>query len=280
MSNRKTRKEKILSQKRFEQNKELLKLNNYLAKLEYDRQKKQKELVKLRMIKNLKIFGSLCRFISPFVIGQGITIGTCKFIGFGYPIVIDNEIKYKVSNLESRENKEATITTYYDKNIDSETDLTIYSPWEEIDDSTYKRNITEYDISTNTSFTEELFQAIITKDIEYINKFFAECDQDQKEEIVNFLDEPSSEYEIEANLTFINKEDFISVPETDLVNNIETVSILGVGLLIGCLFCNKKKLKQNIKNAIEEYESERLEINLLNTRIEDTKAKIKSLERK
>ena len=84
MSKRKTRKEKIKSQQRLEFNRiEIKRLEEDLIIIEHKINDYENKKIKNACLKNLKIFGSVCNFIMPFVITSGITVSGLNFLGFG-----------------------------------------------------------------------------------------------------------------------------------------------------------------------------------------------------
>lgn len=120
MSNRKTRKEKILAEERNKnrksQIKELEELKLKALELESRIIEQKKENFKQLNIRNLKIFANACNFAAPFVISAGITVGVFRLFGGGLPFHSDEITKYKAYNLDFQTDGYVTMDDEYRTN--------------------------------------------------------------------------------------------------------------------------------------------------------------------
>lgn len=232
-------------------------------------------------IRNLKIFGSTLTLLAPFCIAGTLATTTFYFLGAGLPIVKDEENKYKKYVYECDEDI-VNITESYDGGIGfdynyGKSDFTIFYPWSLVDNK-YVRTIKEYRISNLDNV--ELYDAIINKNIDYIE---SKCES-KKERIEETNDSSvldNNDLKIEGIVTCVDKENYLSVIETNKKNRFTTV---GVGLLTiaAGLFLNRKrrkKVKENIKHYIKEHNKTKEELELTKKRILRNEEKIRSLSK-
>lgn len=187
---------------------------------------------KLLKIRNLKIFGKTCNFLAPFVISTGLTVGVVKLCGGGFPFYVDEDVNYKIYNLDYQTNGYLTMDEYYTEAVKlPENELVIYTPFEHSDNQ-YTRYKRQYEI--NEVNILDLFDAIIEEDYAYIEENLKEYKEETQ--IINNIDENEwKEYYIKASLHMLDKNDVLKYNETEFENTITTILDLVIGLGIGAL---------------------------------------------
>lgn len=286
MTRRRTKKQKIASQKR-NQNKELI------SKLEAEKQeilKKQDNLLTKykdeKGVKNRKIFKSTYKLIYPYLL---LTIGVqipILFIHGGFPFVIDSHKCYKKKSLEinyegEMEYQEGYVTNYwYDNNTFPNT-LRVTTPWIEYIDGGKCRTIREYKIT----YSDELADAILSSDYEAIGPMLDDCTR----EILETSNDPflnDHEYHLEGKLGTLDMEYSIKVPETKSDNDITTGFEVGLYVFVSLLILRYRKfrymktlktIKQEKKEKKEDYEIAKAN---LNRQIEAIDQKILTIKKK
>lgn len=208
-------------------------------------------------IKNFKQFVNVCNFLTPFIISAGLTVGSVKLSGGGYPFHIDKIIKYKVYSLEYQTNGFITIDESYIineemGNILPQNELIIYTPWE-YKNNQYTRYKREYNIRMIN--TIDLFDAVLEENYTYITENIKEY----KEEVqtVNSIEQTDGQdYIFEANLYMLDKEDTLKYNETEFKNNVITIIEILLGLGIGGALTYFKNFKYlcEIKDEEDNYQ--------------------------
>lgn len=249
MKNRKTRNQK--SNIKIKRNKEITRSNLRICELEKKLEKQKKFVRKSLMIRNLKIFGSCCNFISPYIICGGMTLVLSNALGSGNPFGIDEFDKYKTYYLNYETNDLIEYQENYEYNIDPKNVLKITTPWTLNKDGNYERVIKDYNVKYNSDKT--LIDKLLEKDIEYIDEHYKS--KETKKEITNKKLFETNDYVINANLTVIDKEDILSVKESETDNRnvvkIELFICLSTGTLAA--FLRKFRLKKSINSINSEY---------------------------
>lgn len=280
MSNKKTRKEKIIAQQRDKERREEIKrLEALKAKLEKKLEEQKKEKFKQFNIRNLKIVGNTCNFLAPFVLSAGITVGVFRLFGGGFPFHTDDITKYRLYNLDFDTKGYVTMDDEYRTfgildELKSNS-LVVYSPWEGQDDQ-YIRFKREYNIGTLD--TLDLYNAVLNEDYSYIEQNVT----DYKEEIqtsnrIN-KDEPN-DYIIQASLHMLDKEDTLIFSETDLKNIVITIIevILGVGAGSLIAYFRDFEYIWEMQHVNRDYKCTIKSLNSTKEKLEDTNQKILSL---
>ena len=287
MSNRKTRKQKILAQKREEIRKTKIKVLEELKlkvlELENKISEQKKENFKQFNIRNLKVFANACNFAAPFVISTGITIGLFKLFGGGFPFHSDEITKYKVYNLDFQTEGNITMDEEYrtDQLFDEllpDNSLVIYTPWEEQDEQ-YIRYKREYNLEDTT--TLDLYNAVLDEDYNYISLNLK--DYQEEKQIVNEINpEEKNGYFMEASLHMFNKEDVLKYDETALKNIVITIIELVLSLGIGGAIAHFRDFdfRYELRQTNEYYAYKIYAIEPLKQELEETNEKILSLLRK
>lgn len=283
MSNRKTRKEKIKSERRRQdQIKELEQLRAKALELQTRINKQKLENFKQLNIRNLKFFANTCNFVAPFVLTAGITVGAFRIFGGGLPFHSDEIIKYKVYNMDFQTNGYVTMddeyrtNRWFDDSLPSNT-LVVYTPWEE-QDGQYVRFKREYDVGKLT--TLDLYNAVLNEDYNYI----AENLEDYKEEkqVANEIDPTDdNNYYFEASLHMLDKGDALKYNETDLKNMVITIIELVLGLGIGgaIAYFRDFEFLYELREVNDNYSYKVSSIKPMKQELKDTNEKILSLTR-
>lgn len=283
MSKRKTRKEKIKSQERLEFNRiEIKRLEEDLIIIEHKISDYENKKIKNACLKNLKIFGSICNFIMPFVITSGITVSGLNFFGFGLPFIKDDirkEKRYTLNyetngNIESEEHY--SMNNIFDSPVLSDNELTIYSPWTLTEDNLYERTIKTFDINSNTS-SVSLYNAILNKDVERIEEIFPNYTLET--ETTNQISSINDDYIIDAHLDFLDSKDILTYKENSSTNNhvtfLELLICLGIPSFIS--YRRSFSLVDSIKNINKKYESQKEELRDLYEQLDQKQKRITNL---
>lgn len=286
MSNRKTRKEKILAEERNKnrksQIKELEELKLKALELESRIIEQKKENFKQLNIRNLKIFANACNFAAPFVISAGITVGVFRLFGGGLPFHSDEITKYKAYNLDFQTDGYVTMddeyrtNRWFDDSLPSNT-LVVYTPWEE-QDGKYVRFKREYDIGKLT--TIDLYNAVLDEDYNYISENLKEYKEEKQ--VVNEIDQKDdNDYFFEASLHMLDKEDVLKYNETDLKNMVITIIELVLGLGIGGAIAYFRDFEffYELRRVNNNYSYKISSIKPMKQELKDTNEKILSLTR-
>ncbi len=286
MSNRKTRKEKILAEKRNKnrksQIKELEELKLKALELESRIIEQKKENFKQLNIRNLKVFANACNFAAPLVISAGITVGVFRLFGGGLPFHSDEITKYKAYNLDFKTDGYVTMddeyrtNRWFDDSLQSNT-LVVYTPWEE-QDGKYVRFKREYDIGKLT--TLDLYNAVLDEDYNYISENLEEYKEEKQ--VVNEIDQKEdSDYFFEASLHMLDKEDVLKYNETELKNIVITIIELVLGLGIGGAIAHFRDFEflYELRRVNRDYNCKFSPIKPMNQELKDTNEKILSLTR-
>ena len=281
MSKRKTRKQKIkLQQQRAIVNKEMKLLENDVLELQKKIEEHKKITFKEGCIKNLKIFGSICNFTAPLIVSSGVFIGCMYLIGSSLPFVKDNEKLGKRYSLDYETNGKIESYEHYDKYANCEfedNELTISSPAILNNDGDYERTTRYYDKDILDSV--ELYEAILSEDMEYINANYTEYDEEQV--VTDYFPLNADNYIIKANLDFYVSEDYILREESDFNNNIVTVmDIVGsLGFFAWLHHLRNFRLISSIEKFKENYKHEVDNLDYLNKELEEKSKKLLSLSK-
>jgi len=272
MKNKKNKKQK--NNIRNIVNKEITRTNLRICELENEIEKQNKYLKKTLVIRNLKIFGSVCDFLLPYVLTTGFIFGFGKFINMGKPFVIDEFNKYKTYSLSYETDELIEYKENYEYNIDSDNLLKITTPWGLNKDGKYERIIKEYDVEDIKD--KMIIDKLITKDIKYIDEHY-NSEEINKEFTNQKL--ADNDYIISANLTVMDKEEVLSIKETEAKNKIYTISGGITSYLLGTLivFLREFKLKQSLNDIISEYQNNINYLYKLESELVKEKEKIKIL---
>ena len=283
MSKRKTRKEKIKSQERLEFNRiEIKKLEEDLIIIEHKINDYENKKIKNACLKNLKIFGSVCNFMMPFVIISGITVSGVNYCGFGFPFIKDDIKKLKKytldyetnGNIESEERY--LMNNIFDSPAISYNELTIYSPWTLTEDNLYERTIKSFDVDYDTS-SVSLYNAILNEDIERIEKIFPNYTLET--ETTNQISSINDDYIIDAHLDFLDSKDILTYKENSSTNIFVTFLELLICLGIPSFISYRRSfsLVDSIKNINKKYESQKEELRDLYEQLDQKQKRITNL---
>ena len=260
------------------------KMINKLKTLKKETQKLQSKIIKEQLnnlkelnIRNIKIFGNTCNLIMPFVLTAGVTVGIFKLCGGGYPIKQDEIKKYKVYSL-SKTSDNLIVKETYEKYINtpsSNANLTVYTPYEYIDNS-YKRTVRIYKIKSNY---EELYNAILNKDYDYISKNLNKYDE--YIETTNLIEEENN-YIYEAEINYTDSEDKLKYQESELKNAIISIIEFIITGSVGAVITKKREFDYlfNISDINYDYENNIVSIKPLKIELKAKKEQIKTLQRK
>lgn len=286
MSNRKTRKEKLLTEERKKARKaqinELEELKAKVLELESRIAEQKKENFKQLNIRNLKVFANACNFAAPFVISAGITVGVFRLFGGGLPFHSDEITKYKTYNMDFQTNGYVTMddeyrtNRWFDDSLPSNT-LVVYTPWEE-QDGQYVRFKREYDVGKLT--TLDLYNAVLDEDYNYISENLK--DYKEEKQVVNEIDQAeSNNYFFEASLHMLDKKDVLKYNETDLKNMVITIIELVLGLGIGgaIAYFRDFEFLYELREVNDNYSYKISSIKPMKQELKDTNEKILSLTR-
>ena len=279
MSKRKTRKEKIKSQERLEFNRiEIKKLEEDLIIIEHKINDYENKKIKNACLKNLKIFGSVCNFMMPFVIISGITVSGVNYLGFGLPFIKDDIRKEKRYTLdyETNGNIESEEHYIFDSPVLSDNELTIYSPWTLTEDNLYERTIKNFDVDYDTS-SVSLYNAILNEDIERIEEIYPNYTLET--ETTNQISSINDDYIIDAYLDFLDSNDILTYKENSSANNFVTFFELLVCLGIPSFISYRRSfsLIDSIKNINKKYESQKEELRDLYEQLDQKQKRITNL---
>lgn len=233
----KSRKNSKYYKEKSQRLKELKELKKDISALELRLQEAKKEKIKQFHIRNLRVFGNICNFITPFVVCSGLTVGVFALFGGGTPIQVDKITKYKTYNMEYQTNgvididEEYKTSRWFDDPLSSNS-LTIFTPWK-LQDNQYVRFKRVYNMGTLT--TLDLYNAVLEENYDYINDNLK--DYDEEKQIINKIDmNEEDNYEMKASLHIMDKDDFLKCDETMkkniIISIIEIILGLGVGTLI------------------------------------------------
>ena len=279
MSKRKTRKEKIKSQERLEFNRiEIKKLEEDLIIIEHKINDYENKKIKNSCLKNLKIFGSVCNFMMPFVIISGITVSGVNYLGFGLPFIKDDIRKEKRYTLdyETNGNIESEEHYIFDSPVLSDNELTIYSPWTLTEDNLYERTIKNFDVDYDTS-SVSLYNAILNEDIERIEEIYPNYTLET--ETTNQISSINDDYIIDAHLDFLDSKDILTYKENSSTNIfvtfLELLICLGIPSFIS--YHRSFSLVDSIKNINKKYESQKEELRDLYEQLDQKQKRITNL---
>ena len=279
MSKRKTRKEKIKSQERLEFNRiEIKKLEEDLIIIEHKINDYENKKIKNACKKNLKIFGSVCNFMMPFVIISGITVSGLNYLGFGLPFIKDDIRKEKRYTLdyETNGNIESEEHYIFDSPVLSDNELTIYSPWTLTEDNLYERTIKNFDVDYDTS-SVSLYNAILNEDIERIEEIYPNYTLET--ETTNQISSINDDYIIDAHLDFLDSKDILTYKENSSTNIfvtfLELLICLGIPSFIS--YHRSFSLVDSIKNINKKYESQKEELRDLYEQLDQKQKRITNL---
>lgn len=284
MSGRKTRKEKILAEKRNKERKEKMNelevLKSKAIDLELKISEQRKENFKQFHIRNLKVFINTCNFVAPFVISTGITVGVLKLFGGGLPFHIDEIVKYRTYNMDYQTNGYLTMNdgyrtnTWMDESLPSNS-LIVITPWEE-QNGQYVRFKREYNIEKLA--TLDLYNAVLDEDYNYISENLK--DYKEEKQVVNEIDPAEdNNYFFEANLHMLDKEDVLKYNETDLKNMVVTIIelILGLGIGGAIAYFRDFEFLYELREVNDNYNYRISSIKPMKQELKDTNEKILSL---
>ena len=279
MSKRKTRKEKIKSQERLEFNRiEIKKLEEDLIIIEHKINDYENKKIKNACLKNLKIFGSVCNFMMPFVIISGITVSGVNYLGFGLPFIKDDIRKEKRYTLdyETNGNIESEEHYIFDSPVLSDNELTIYSPWTLTEDNLYERTIKNFDVDYDTS-SVSLYNAILNKDVERIEEIFPNYTLET--ETTNQISSINDDYIIDAHLDFLDSKDILTYKENSSTNIFVTFLELLICLKIPSFISYHRSfsLVDSIKNINKKNESQKEELRDLYEQLDQKQKRITNL---
>lgn len=280
MSKRKTRKQKIkLQEQRTVANKEMKLLKKDILDLQKKIEEQEKITFKEGCIKNLKIFGSICNFSAPLVISSSVIIGVLYLLGAGLPFVKDDFNKYKRYSLDYETDGEIESNEHYEyKNSDEleDCELTISFPTILNNDNNYYERTTRY-YDEDTLDSVELYEAILSEDMEYINANYTEYDEEKI--VTDYLPSNADDYIIKANLDFYVSDDSIPCEESDFDNNLVTImDIIGsFGLFAWIHHIRNFRLFSSIEKLKENYKHEDDYLDCLNKEFEEKNEKLLSL---
>lgn len=274
---RKTKKQKNNSINRRLQELEVLKekVSEYENKISEQKKNNFKEF----NIRNLKIFAGTCNLLLPFVVIGGVAVGGFKVCNGGLPFYRDDITKYKKYELEYETNADINANIEYVRNewwtdaLPSDS-LTICTPWEKEGDS-YVRYKREYDLPDDCF--SDLYEAIFKKDYDYIEKNYEKSKEEK--EVSNFIIDDVNDHIVEAKLYKIDSDDFIKFPESAKKNKIITIIQIIITLGVGGFIVHVRDFDylDYLKEANEDYHSNKKPIGPLEDELEATKKKILTL---
>ena len=240
-----------------------------------------------RRVKNITIFKSVSKLMTPLVLSSLVIIGISNFGKLGKPFVLDKEKYSKVYYIESDEEKGITALEYY-KNIKKDKEsfdntFTIISPWKQ-ENQEYVRTIYNYDEKTN--YDINLYNSIIKKDIDYIYSNYKP--QSSSIETCSYIEDIDNELKINAKIYIIDKNDNIYVVESNTKNYIVTIiELLSIVTAISLVIVGIKdniiiELRKNISSYNEKkskYEELVNKIDMLNVELSQLENKVKKYEK-
>lgn len=240
------------------------------------------QLVKAKFVRNLKIFGSLLSFISPFCIVGTIVTGSFYVLDAGLPFIKDKEKNYKKYSYESI-NGIVTLEESYDGGVGHKinygtTIFDVYSPWIE-NSAGYERRIRHYKEDNLTDVN--LYKALMDNNIDYIYSNYNYIDEE-----IEYSNNLSNEkldgtFIISGVLDCIDKNDYILTTESDTENNVTTTCDLCLTLLSSAFWIKlrKYKLKTKIKLYMSEYDNRKKKFESNKEDLEHIQNKIKALSK-
>jgi len=239
-----------------------------------------RNLRKSYCIRNLKIFGSSLSLVLPFCIAGSIISTSFYFLGAGLPFKRDEDKKYKKYVYEC-EDDNIEITEAYNggNNFDYEygdTKFEVYSDWV-LEDEKYTRTIKSYKEHNLTNM--DLFNSVIDKNIEYIDANYVYKSETIEETNNIDLVSKDSGIKIEGIVSCVDKNDYLLVQESDTKNKYITFLVSCFTILIGLIVNRKRnrKVKENIRHYIKEYNSEKNQLSKEKIRIIDNEKRIEAL---
>lgn len=286
MNNRRSRKQKIMAQKRQEkldENIEEIKRLRDKAQDIQERIKKQKRANRKEcIVRNLKIFGHTCNFLAPFVISTGLTVGGfCLFDG-GLPFHLDEVTKYKTYSLEYQANNDVTLESDYKTNRWFDSSLpsnmvVIYTPWE-LQGQKYTRTKREYEIGELT--TLDLYNAVLDGDMNYINDNLV--DYKEEKQVTDFVNLEDNCGLIEASLHIRDEEDFLQYNETEKKNIVVSIAEMIIAACIGASVAYFRDFQYlyELKYTNQEYKLGFKSVEPLKQELKGTEQMILSLQNK
>ena len=282
MSNRKTRKQKLRAQQRKNNNTriyELQKLKERKLQLERQIPKQRLENIKQFNIRNLKIFGNTCNFITPFVISTGLTIGAFYLLDGGFPFHTDEVVTYKEYNLDYETNSDIIMEESYIKyGILDETQsskLIVYTPWE-YKDGQYTRYKRIYNISQVQ--TLDLFDAVLDENYDYVKENLK--DYEEEIQVTNYIDSlEDNGYFFKASLNMLDIDDILKYDESVKRNIIITIIEMIIGLGIGCFVAHSRDFDylDSLRKTNSNYRYKTINVKAMQKELETVNEKILSL---
>lgn len=257
-------------------NNEIEVLEKKIEKLKIEYAEKYKERYKKFHIRNLKVFKNICLLSLPFVISTSIMSFVSYECSLGIPFYVDNIYKYKVYSLD-RDKNNICIEEDYRSIFDdlSKNSLIVYSPWKRENDG-YIRFKREYDVN---NVTADLVDAIMNADYDYIENL---DDYKEEKQVINRIELSNNDYQIDAQLHIMDKNDYLQVPESDGENFLVTLVISLLGSTVQLIFYKShgEKIIKKIQQLNEDYQNFKGDLVYLNEMIDKNANKIKCLTNK
>ena len=204
--------------------------------LEQELIKRNEELKRKKCKRNVDILKTVAGTTLSFVVGSGITVGASAMTGFGFPIKKDIITQYKqhdfsYSTYNVIEDEEKYIRKKFIEDDLEFNKLIIYFPWEE-HDNTYKRIKRIYNLDEINLL--DLHTAIKEKDIDFINKSLESYDEEKQTcNIKPYNEDKDNIFYYDAELHYIDKDDYIEVQEDSERNIIVSIINFLVSAIIG-----------------------------------------------
>ena len=228
----------------------------------YNIKNNKRKHLKVKNIKNLKIFECILKRVTPYILITSATVGIYKLIGLGYPFVIDNE-KIYARKAETLENNKIVTSYTYDYNNVYDNYLIYASKWELKDDS-YYRYVYKYPLHYYNE--ETIFKLLNSNNIRDVlgEPFSTEIEVND-----NIIDDRAI---IMAIVYDENKNQFRYVKEVEVDNLISTLIIIFTIILFNGILFYKKDLDNEV--LTDDINNIKRQYNLLNSE----KLLIKKLE--
>lgn len=248
-----------------------------IKELKIEKKKIIRENNRRKNIRNLKLFGTSLKLISPCVLVSSFCFGIIYNISGNTPFKLDDRKKYKMYDVNLN-NEQINITSDYDfySGFDDKRlniNINMITPFEKNDSDKYERTIYEY----KTDIDKNLCDAIISGDTNYI---FDNLEPIKTEiQTNNILTNDNNQYTINTNFKYIDYDDTITVKEDELGNIIMTTIELLIPSALFFIVCKLgySKYKVNFQEIIDECKLE--SFNSYNEKITILQKKLSKLKR-
>ena len=281
-----------------------LKMDEYLAKQKLEIKSLENQIkhnrynhIKLKGIKNLKIYGQIAKLVYPYILIASIYAGSFKYSGLGLPFYSDEVKNYKNTNINIY--NDGTIiydNSYRDiflKNSDKDV-IKFYGEWYKNDDN-YCRQITTYslrDLKSELKLDKKNLNNLTDDEIKNLfndkhlyEKFYNIGLRSQQITNDVSLEQLSKGSYIEIKLGTIDKKDYVYEKECSERNLLITLIYIALTGITSELFYNFRKnkfnyyFKSNINNIKRDYQNRSDSVESLKKKLELKKENYNRLKR-